>query len=286
MPAVKEMMSGSYHKSPGITRAEGYKWPVKDVPGEFEWVDIENLHVDHAYQRDKLSQRRITDIARSWSWQACGVILVARREDGTLWVYDGQHRTLSARTRGDISQLPCMIFPSLEVRDEAAAFLDANTTRGPVKMLDKFKALLMKKDPTALKVKEMLDEYGYAVSGHIGVGQIACVGALMSNMQLSEKHAKRAFGICVELFDGNNIHERVFQAMCYLDSHLEKSGESICTPHIRQKVMSLGVSELQKAMVMATEFHNKSGQRVWADGIVRLINKGKSKRRIPACISE
>lgn len=286
MPSVKDMAKGEDHRMTSRSRAEGYKWPVKDVPGQFQYVSIEDLNIDHDYQRDRVSKPRILEIARAWSWAACGCILVARREDGTLWVFDGQHRTLSVRSRGDIDKLPCLVFPSIELRDEASAFIDANTVRGPVKMIDRYKALIIKSDPTALKVKDLLDEYGYTVSSHVGVGQISCVGALLWQMQASEKHARRAFGVCVELFDGNNVHDKLYRALCYLDAHLEKNGDTICTPHIHKKLISAGVTELSKSMAMAAEYHNKSGQKVWADGLVRLINKGKSTRRIPACIGE
>ena len=80
-----------------------------------EFRPIADLQIDESYQRSidtGPSQSLVKRIARDWDWGLCQPLNVAKREDGSLWVIDGQHRLAAARDRGDIYDLPCVVIAS------------------------------------------------------------------------------------------------------------------------------------------------------------------------------
>jgi len=96
-----------------------YAWTIKNAPGEFLMIPKSELEVDHAYQRDRINQRRVEELARAWDWIACGCLVVALRDDNKWFVVDGQHRKLAADQRSDIRELPCLVFETAGRREEA-----------------------------------------------------------------------------------------------------------------------------------------------------------------------
>ena len=109
-----------------MTKIERYKWLSTNAPGDLEYIHKTLLIVDHAYQpyQRPFNPAKARRIAGDLNWAAFGVLLVARRRDGRLYVFDGQHRHAAAMLRSDIQKLPCAIF-NLEgsIEDEATTFL-------------------------------------------------------------------------------------------------------------------------------------------------------------------
>ena len=99
-------------------------------PGELLYLNKNILEIDHSYQRNA-KNARVLKLARRWNWLSCGVLTVAKRS-GRYYVVDGQHRLMAALKRADIDQLPCLVFESSEMREEAVAFRDANKERRPI----------------------------------------------------------------------------------------------------------------------------------------------------------
>lgn len=146
-----------------MSKVEVYGWEIVDSPGKFKWIEKGFLNVDDDYQRDNLNLARVVRIASAWSWVRLGTLLVAERPDTSLWVFDGQHRKLGADRRSDITKLPCMVFASTGMRQEAGNFLNVNSDRGPVKSVDTFKAKLVAGDPVATSVKKLIGASKYEV---------------------------------------------------------------------------------------------------------------------------
>src|SRR5262249_9072390 len=145
----------------------------------FELLDKRLLNVDPSYQRDQtLSACR--DMAREWCWMACGALVVALRPDGRYYVVDGGHRWCGAMLRADITELPCLVFPANDIKDEARGFYLCNNNRKPVQSINKFRSLLKMGDPTTNEVNDLLREAGYRVTFVVSPGQkdVKCVRAL------------------------------------------------------------------------------------------------------------
>jgi len=281
--ATKERGSGFTNGR--ISKVEQHGWSVKDEPGEFRLINKNHLIVDHRYQREGVTNSRVLDIARDWSWVACGTIIVAMREDGEFLVIDGQHRKLAADKRADIQLLPCMVFSLADVRAEAKGFLDVNTVRGAVRMSQKFKAMLISGDSAALAVKDMVEADGYrivpAATQDFTVG---CVHALLRETRINRELAQKAWSLCVELCEGKPIQDILFLGLCTLEKALAKSNQSIFESHNRQALLRAGAPVLLAKIRSALGYHGKGGSRVYAQGIIDVINKGRSARRLPNLI--
>ena len=127
------------------------------------------LRIDATYQRSMDSDQSRTlvrSIAQYWNWDLCQPLVVARREDGGLFVIDGQHRLEAARLRGDIAQLPAVVVQYANAADEAASFVQLNQARRPLTKMDLFKAAVASGDSEAVAILAAIGEAGLSVAPH------------------------------------------------------------------------------------------------------------------------
>lgn len=123
--------------------------------------------VDLVYQRatnGSQSQRIIAGMVRHWDWRLCQPLNVARRNDGGLYVIDGQHRLEGARHRGDVLHLPCVIASSADVGEEAQTFVALNQRRQKLSQGDVFSAQLAAGDPDAKHAFELIEGAGLSLA--------------------------------------------------------------------------------------------------------------------------
>lgn len=265
-------------------RASNY-FPIDAGRGLFLWVDKSTLQVDHEYQRKCVNQARVREIARMWMWAACGVILVSRRPDGSLWVYDGQHRVLAALLREDISALPCLVFDMDALSDEASAFVAANTVRGPMRATEKFRGLLVAEDDIALEVQRIAQSCGYTIGGDGHVKTLRCVGTLLRLAKTNTPVLKDVLALLAELYSTEPVHEDVLQGVFLLEVSLRKAGESLCRGHNRTAMLQRTPAKLKDAIRRAKEHFKRSGERVCAEAIVQELNRGRSTRRLASLMA-
>lgn len=157
-----------------------------------QFLLLDHLEIDDAYQRsidNPGSQSMIRAIARNWNWDLCQPLFVARRNDGRMFVVDGQHRLAAARMRGDVSQLPCIISLTDGVAQEARLFGEFNRRRRPPSALDLFFSDLAAGDPAAADIDMALKAAGLRMSKHSNTaafkpGDLMNVGGLRRVYQL------------------------------------------------------------------------------------------------------
>lgn len=269
------------------SKVEQHGWEIRDVPGEMEWIHKAQIKVDHNYQRTNVSNNRVLEIARCWSWVACGVLIIARRPDGSLWAVDGQHRKLAADKRADVQMLPCIVFDTTDVQEEARGYLRANTVRGPIKTAEKFNAMIIASDEPALFVKAMVQESGYRIAKAPCDFGVTCVGQILSSVQIDRRVAKEIWELCVAIHGGQFIRERVFGALFYLERYLHSKfpGETILRGHNRDALIAAGLDNINSAVHRAMVFHGKGGAKICADGVITMLNHKRRTRRIPSCMS-
>jgi hypothetical protein len=141
------------------------------VKGELpvlQYCALEQLSIDESYQRSLEAASSITlvrRIATFWDWGLCQPLYVARRDDGKLYVVDGQHRLSAAKLRGDIWQLPCVVRAFASAEEEAAAFVALNQERRPLNKLQIFKASLAAGDFESAQIVLALEDVGLSVAG-------------------------------------------------------------------------------------------------------------------------
>lgn len=134
--------------------------------------------VDHRYQR-ALDVRRVEAMARAYDPNLMGVPVISKRADGSCVRIDGQHRLATALAAG-AGDVPILmeVHEDLSVQEEAELFLRLNGGRKAVGAIDKFKARLEAREPTALEIQIILKKVGCKITGsaqHKGVNAVEAV---------------------------------------------------------------------------------------------------------------
>ena len=134
------------------------------VSGHLEWLVVDDLQVDQRYQRD-LSEVQVRKIVKDFDPDAFGVITVSSRGSGGMFVVDGQHRLAALRHMGwGAQRVPCIVYRSLTLEDEAKVFYLPQTTRKYMTPAQKFRARLIAGEPNAIAIKEMVESFGYSLN--------------------------------------------------------------------------------------------------------------------------
>jgi hypothetical protein len=159
--------------------------PLGSLP-VLQYCRPDDLSIDATYQRslqNGSSQTLIRKIAMFWNWDLCQPLVIARRDDGGLYVVDGQHRLEAAKLRRDIAQLPCVVSTYASAADEAASFVALNQQRRPLIALDLFRAALASEDEEATAILREIEGAGLKLAPHMTAagwkeGMIGNVGGL------------------------------------------------------------------------------------------------------------
>lgn len=137
-------------------------------------VPINLLFVDtNGYQRP--AQNKVREIAKEWSDDNCGFLLVSYREkENRFAIVDGGNRYEAAKLVGK-KELPCQILTGLSIKKEAAVFSAQNKNRTQIKQRDLLKALVCAKDKNAMKLQEICDEFGIRTDVGYGMSVLKAV---------------------------------------------------------------------------------------------------------------
>ena len=261
----------------GGTKVDRYNWTVKDTAGRFMMLDKGILQIDHEYQRDAgRFEKKIIDIAREWSWVACNTIAVAFR-NGSYYVIDGQFRTLAARRRADIQQLPCLVFLTESVREEAVAFLSINTRRKPITAVDQFKAKNVTEDPVAMEATRLVELSGRVVGSSSNSSTVGCIAILQRLVRTDLEILKRVWPLIVRVCSGFPLHGNIVEGLVYIEKRME-DGSSLSNREWAARVMKIGYERLISGAARATAYKGNGGAAVWADGMVEELNRGCRNR--------
>lgn len=131
--------------------------------GDFGMVDISELRVDPAYQREITAAgvRNVQHIAKNFDWRQFSPIIGVLNDDGTVSIIDGQHRASAAKARG-IQRVP-VYFIKATVDQAAAAFAAINGQVTAVKAQAIFRARLASGDKIAAELQRVCDTAGVKI---------------------------------------------------------------------------------------------------------------------------
>src|SRR5699024_4549653 len=122
-------------------------------------LPISALRVDK-YQK-KVRKRVVDEIVNNFNPAAVGVIHVSQREDGSLWIFDGQHRT-EALSRLGFEYVDCLVFSGLTPEQEASGFIGHHAVSKPTK-IEEHTGKVFAKDKTALEIEKIVGELDLSV---------------------------------------------------------------------------------------------------------------------------
>lgn len=254
-----------------LSKVARYDWKVSGRPAEFSYIDKLELKIDEAYQRST-SARRILEMARNWDWVSCGAISVAMRGDGEWFVMDGQHRVQAAMKRVDIKQLPCLIFELENIGQEAKGFLSINTGRKPMSFVDRFKALIIAKDPIALEVAKLIAISGRQLSKTPRSTTISCIQTLMRAEQANKATLHRLWPLIVELATGHTIDADLVNAFVWLEEALPI--ESLANSKWASRILNVGIDAIRDGIRHSVLYRSKRTPLSCGVGLLNAINKG------------
>lgn len=268
---MQQAMSAELNAKTGVAKVEQYKWLMTGTPGELLYLNKNVLEIDHTYQRNA-KNARVLKLAKRWNWLACGVLTVAQR-NGRYYVVDGQHRLMAALKRSDISRLPCLVFESAEMRNEAVAFRDANKERRPITTFEQWNADLVAQDEPTMFVHALITQAGRIPAQVAGPTNVRCLSSLVAAARNAREELGRVWPLAVQVCQGNALHERVLGALMYLECNLA-DGQSVADKRWREKILRLGYKGILDSAQRAATFYVKGGPKVWALGVMQEINKG------------
>lgn len=171
------------------------------VKAALQVISLVSLKVDHAYQREVKAGHK--KIVANFNENALGIPLVAQREDGTLWIVDGQQRVTALRIL-NFKTVRAEVFASNGPEHEAEVFKLVNINRTKLNPSESFRALLAAQDPAAWEVKETVEAAGFKLelnrTGGHGKGglmdgnlalKVKCVNTLLKVLRIRGAEAIR-----------------------------------------------------------------------------------------------
>lgn len=260
----------------GVDKVSRYGWVMKNEPGEQKALHKSVLMVNQEYQREVLLTK-VRDISSAWSWISFGAIVVAER-DGEFWVIDGQHRVMAAKRRSDISTLPCVVFKTFDVKEEAQGFLDLNTGRKPVTATAKHKAMVAAGDEVAIYVQQQLEALGLEVKSTANTsGQIKCVAWCLKRAAENRDAFHQVISLATDLSNKDNMHvsERVLDGLWILN---QRCGDGLLDKRLTKRLREKGARLLLDAANRAAAYYASGGAKIWAQGMLAELNKGLQKK--------
>lgn len=134
-------------------------------PPEIEWVDPRSLAVEDRYQR-QLSERSLALIHRivaEFDWRAFKLPIVAKADDGTMMVIDGQHTAIGAASHPAVMHIPVLVVDAGSVEDRARSFLRHNRDRVGMTPMQVHHAAVAAGDEVAVAVDEACRRAGVRI---------------------------------------------------------------------------------------------------------------------------
>lgn len=263
---------------PPVDKVSKFNWSVPGPPGTFRLVNKQLLNLDDVYQRDKISDSTVRRIARSWDWTLFRVLSVAERPDRSLWVFDGGHRLRASFYRLDITELPCMVFPIANLKDEARAFIAGAIMTSPISAVDTWRASSIAEEPICVQTREILGRLGISVKKNATQqGDLKCIGTVRRIVATDPELAERVLATALAIAKDQPISGVVCGGLFEFAKHFaprDVLGELV------DALLELGQGEIEKAARQLKAECGKGGDVIEAKAIMHLLNKGKRSRKL------
>jgi hypothetical protein len=263
-----------------VPKQKKFSWCSGGDRGVFQEIPRELLNIDDSYQREQISETKVKEIAKNLDWKLFGTVSVIRRQDGTFWVYDGGHRTRASFLRDDMKTIPCMIYAAESSKEEAMAFVGANTMKNTVSAFHKHRASVLAEEPESIAVQAIVEKNGYKVAHRTShkIGEFAAIATLRKCVQSNRELADRVFCACAAIAkNGENISGDVIEGLFCLQEKLSETCDVLSGWYLA-RLEEVGMKGLEAAIRRQKVIENKGGQLVNARAIRDELNKGKRRK--------
>lgn len=245
-----------------------------------EWVPVADIRVSDQAQRE-LRPGKASKIAADFDPDRLTPPIVSRRDDGRLFVIDGQHRVEAMRLIGWGDQnIECFVHTGLTERGEADLFLWHND-RTAVSALDKFLVGVTANRGEELAINRIVQDAGLHVATSGGsVGGIQAVSALRKTYANGGDVLARTLRIAAGAYGDDGLHADVIEGVGLLVArHNGAMDDDRATTRLATARGGIG-SLRTKANRLKAELGATRGQCV-AGAATEIINAGKGGKKLP-----
>ena len=175
---------------------------VPDV--HFEQIPIKNLVSNQEYQRP-LSQAQVEKAIEDFDLNQINPVKVSRR-DGVNYVFNGQHTIEIVATVSGSRETPvwCMIYDSLDYKNEADIFANQMKHVRPLKPYEIFMANIEAGNEQQLVIKRLVESYSLSIGPTKAYGVICAVATLERIYTKYGYHVlDRTLRLCVGTWEGD-----------------------------------------------------------------------------------
>jgi hypothetical protein len=260
-----------------IDKVERYDWVKPGDNGRQCKVPVDELKVDHAYQRPEVSERNTLALARGFNWVAFNSIVVMERANGDKFVVDGQQRLLAARHRGDIPAVPCVLFKSDGRDHEARAFISLNVRRTNVPAVAKFNASVRAALNPEKQIADWLSTQGLEVTEDgKAMNGVDFPSTLIRSWNLNADACKKAIAIQRDVNGTDPLHSTCHKGIFWMLHN------GINVEEHADKLKRLGGRSaiLRSVKTLEIETGSKASERGCGIGVLRLVNYKRRSNKI------
>lgn len=151
---------------------------------KFANIPVSELVIDHSYQRRLRS--KVRKMITHWDYNLCDAVLVSYRDD-KFYVVDGQHRVAAANAK-EVPFLPCQILEGLSLKDEAARFVEQNTSVSILSPFDTFRANLLLGDPVDTAISDLCKKWELEICDTHGMKLAGKMGSISDTRKIVKTH--------------------------------------------------------------------------------------------------
>ena len=170
----------------------------------FEQIPIKNLVSNQEYQRP-LSQTQVEKAIQDFELNQINPVKVSRR-DGINYVFNGQHTIEIVAAVSGSRETPvwCMIYDSLDYRNEADIFANQMKHVRPLKPYEIFMANIEAGNEQQLIIKRLVESYSLTLGPNKGYGVLCAVSTLERIYEKYGYHVlDRTLRLCVGTWEGD-----------------------------------------------------------------------------------
>ena len=248
---------------------------------KFATVKAKDLHTDYSYQRP-LQLAWLKHIKDKFDSSQVRELVLSERQDGSLWVLDGNHTATAAKERyGDDVELRAKIYSGLTVEEEAKLFEQLNSNSKKVEFNDKLRARVAQQDAEALDYVDALESSGIEW-GYKGGGRHGRYVAHSAGISILKRYGKESLIKSLMILKASNDKELYTGQICGGICHLI-STTNINHDELIRTLKKYSKAEIEKKRRLFGDGSNDATvptNILYAKGILELYNFGKRKNKI------
>lgn len=243
-------------------------------------VNLSELSVDRTYQRPVTA--KMERMGQNWKPAIAGVLTLSKRDDGTLWILDGQNRAGAAMIAG-VSHLEADIKENLTMEEEARLFDELNSTHTNVSAIDRFKARKVYKDPEALNIDAIVRSFGGTIAEKLGTkwaqdNSIKAVYTLQRVYnKLGAQGLKDILSIIQDSWGGVDVETTSELTLGGIAEFLQRNPRFDRSRLVR-RLTEEGLSNIKRMAHAHGQIFGGSGNKNFYRAMVEVYNKGVPNR--------